>query len=168
MTASKAASISVAALNLCARRVELLVSVPRDLSVLRSIENVLDELQAAREFAELVSSVIKEATDEVKALKSRHQLDKDGSTSEKLFSAQKSLQVYCDLLKMRRESARMDPQLREEDGVFDEFCKSIAAIAELHNNINASRLAIGMHDVKYSKVIGEFDSIEKLKAFLDA
>jgi len=158
---------SLATLNQVAQRVGVF-GAPRDLWLLHCIQVTLDSLKQERQFIEHLSDVVKKETVEIKNLKVRESIDNDGSASKKLLDAQRSLKTHHDRLRERCESARMDIRLTEDDDMVEEFSKTIVAVAELHNDINEARLAIALHNVKHSKIIGEFNSIEKLKEFLDA
>lgn len=77
-------------------------------------------------------------------------IDPDASIQEALAQTQEDVSALYDLLIAKRQNAREDCQLTEEDGIEEAFTAAIAQAADLHNAINSLRWNIGEHDVDAS------------------
>lgn len=74
-------------------------------------------------------------------------LDPDGVLDAVLEKASSEVHGLYNSLIARRESARRDDRLKEEDGIEDAFTDAIAASADLHNVIEELRFLIAENDV---------------------
>lgn len=155
-------------LSNCAKHVNQVgTNLPRSRTLLRNIEQTLDALRISQRAVEMASSTIADEIERIRASSDRKKLDKDGSIAKSLLETQQSLKAYHQDLKERRDSAKADISLRQDDGIVEEYCHFINAVAELHNDINTFRWTIAEHDADNAKRLGRFDSSEKLFAFLD-
>jgi hypothetical protein len=115
---------------------------------------------------ETCSVVALDAIKIISASNDTKQIDPKGTVEKTLLEAQQHTKKLHQVLIRRRESARADPRLTEDDGVADEFTATISIVGDLHNNLNTLRWTIMEHDADRSKIIGRFDSAEKLTRFL--
>jgi hypothetical protein len=151
-----------------ARRIESLSEeLPRTLSLLRDIENTLKNLERERGVVEYLSSIFKDETDKLNALRGKNMLDKDGELQKMLLKGQEKLREHHLNLKSGCDSAKSDSRLRVEDGIVDEYCRYMGAVGDLHNDINALRWALAEHDAECSKIVGNFANTEDLAKFLN-
>lgn len=139
---------------------------PRNLELLRIIEHTRDAIKKERNDVARFSSFFRDQTRKVNAHTGSRMLDKAGSVMETLLSAQRQLKQHHTLLKKRCAAAKTDPRLNADDCVVDEYRSYVVAVAKLHNDINALRLAIAAHDANRAKVVREFVSMEKMIAFM--
>ena len=51
----------------------------------------------------------------------------------------------------RRDHAEQDQDVKEEDGLVDEFTRTISVLSDLHNKLNDLRWAVGEHDADLEK-----------------
>ncbi|MEI2699540.1 MAG: hypothetical protein V9E94_14840 [Microthrixaceae bacterium] len=120
-------------------------SAARSLDLLRAIESTLDgldhladRLHADTAFAEKAFAGLDRAGGAI---------DADEKLQGALEFAQGKVAELHHVLVGKRQHARDDCQLREEDGIEAAYCRAIAAAADLHNAINALRWNIGEHDI---------------------
>lgn len=117
----------------------------RNLDLLRAIDTTLTwldrligVLRADITFAEKINASL----DTIHGV-----IDPDDTLHGLLEKAQSMVeQVYQELI-AKRQSARDDLRLCEDDGIDASYTEAIAAAADLHNALNTLRWNIGEHDV---------------------
>lgn len=122
----------------------------RNLELLRKIEVTIDGLCYDQTFFGGIAQFARKLEEYLRAATLIKPIDEDGKGEESLLRAQAETKKYYDALIRRRESARRDPAVTEEDGLVDAFTSTIAVVAELHNAVNDLRWAVGEHDANFS------------------
>lgn len=90
-------------------------------------------------------------------------IDPDGRIADLLRKGAAAAQRMHAEQVARRESARADPDLREEDGVVEAFSAFVDALAEVHNLLEDLRDTIETLDAERSPVVGRaFGSADEL------
>ncbi len=145
--------------------------VARSVHLLDAIEETVNSLDGHTEMLQLlveqgrrVLSALGQSQDVV----AKGLIDPDNVISGKLkASAEK---IHTDYLAAiaARESARLDPELRPDDGVEQAYTEHIAALADLHNVIEDLRDTMETIDARHSPTIGSFDNVDDLFSALDA
>lgn len=120
----------------------------RSLRLLRQIEDTISALCYERRLFEAMAKFVHEICEDIKHRKPVQPIDPHGTVWENLEKAQAAMKRLYETMVEKREYARNDPDLTEEDGVADEYTRSIAVVADLHNGINELRWAIGEHDAE--------------------
>lgn len=139
----------------------------RTLQLLRDIETTIEALCYDRARFEGPARFAHEAAERIKAAKRLKPLDPDGKAEEKLLRAQEIMRDLYDKLVEKRRHARQDDRLTDEDGVVEEFTRTIAVVADLHNGLNELRWAIGEYDADLAKGSGPFlGSASEIEGFL--
>lgn len=138
----------------------------RNLKFLRDIDGAItwlrrltSKIQADATFAENLSKEIRFLT---------NQIDKNGELLRTFEAAQTEVHGVYKALIAKRQSARNDPRLTEEDGIEFFYDEAIAAAADLHNNLNILKWAIAEHDADLSPVSKTYDNMEELLADLES
>lgn len=139
----------------------------RSLSLIKTIEQVIDSLCLQQKMFQALSSVAHEASIQIGAAAGEKPIDPKRSIEKIFLGAQQATKDLHELLIRKRESAEGDPRLTKDDGVVEEFTRTIAIVAELHNNLNTLRWAIAEHDADRSKVVGRFNTAKELTKFLN-
>lgn len=142
--------------NGSARRLELLRAIDGTIAWL---DHITSQIQADATFAEKL-------TEEVMNLAG--QIDEEGELLETFDKAQTSVGGLYSTLIGKRRSAQEDPRLIEDDGIEFAYDEVIAAVADLHNNLNTLRWAIAEHDADLSPVSKPYNNVEKLLGELEA
>ena len=155
---------SSASLGFWAGRAE---SFTRSLDVLQEIETTLSSLQLECEIIESISRFCFREAHRIQENPDKQELDPNRETRTKLLTAQNRVKQHHSDLIARRDAARADPRFNAYDGVVGAFSRTINAVAELHNNLNALRWAIGEHDAELSKVVKRCATVEALTAYLN-
>lgn len=116
----------------------------RSLGLLRAIESTLAwlerltaQLQADTDYAEKAIVGLPEVPGVI---------DPDDSIATSLEAAQAGVEELHGMLVEKRQHARNDHQLTEEDGIEGAYTEAIAAAADLHNVFDTLRWHIGEHD----------------------
>lgn len=139
----------------------------RSLDLLRAIESTLAWLErltgtmsADAEYGEKVIAGLSDISGVI---------DTDGTICASLEEAQKGVEDLYNLLITKRQHARDDSQLTEDDGINGAYTEAIAAAADLHNIFNTLRWHIGEHDADASprvtdatKVASTPDELDKI------
>jgi hypothetical protein len=136
------------------------------MTLLRTIERVIDTLCLQQRMLQTCSTVARDAIQRITASNDAKPIDPRGSVEKTLLEAQRNTRKLHEVLRRKRESANADPRLTDDDGVAAEFTTTIAVVAELHNNLNSLRWAVAEHDADRAKTIREFDSMEDMVAFM--
>lgn len=116
----------------------------RSLDLLRAIESTLAWLER------MISNMNADAEYCEKAIAGLANIsgviDTDGTICISLEEAQNGVEDLYNLLTAKRQHARDDSELTEEDGINGAYTEAIAAAADLHNIFNTLRWHIGEHD----------------------
>jgi len=146
----------------------------RSLELLRAIETTIAQLCYEQRYHKTMATWVKEIAEIIRKSPRKIALDLDGKIEEKLLESQKATRNLHDVLIAKRESAISDPRLTDDDGVADEYARTIQIVAELHNAINVLRWAAAEHDSDVRAKTGSAlktyaaQDIEKLIADLKA
>lgn len=139
----------------------------RSLDLLRDIETTIQALCYERARLEALAKFTHSAAERMRSVKRVKPLDPDGKAEKKLLKAQEITRDLYNRLIEKRQYARQDDRLTEEDGVVEEYTRNIAVVADLHNGLNELRWAIGEHDADLAKGSGPIlGSAEELEGFL--
>lgn len=141
----------------------------RSLHLLRDIETTIQALcydrtrfEGVAKFAHAVAEAFRNGR-----IKRDKPFDPEGKAEESLLRAQEAARKLYDRLIERRDAARQDERLADEDGVVDEFTRTIVVMADLHNGLNELRWAIGEYDADIAKGSGPIlGSARELEGFL--
>jgi hypothetical protein len=118
----------------------------RSLDLLRDIETTIQALCYERARFEGPAKFVHIAAGQIRAAKRDKPIDPDGKSEEKLFEAQQVMRDLYEKLIEKRQYAQQDERLTDDDGVVDEFTRTISVVADLHNGLNELRWAIGEYD----------------------
>lgn len=133
----------------------------RDLDLLNTIDRTIDSLSVENEVLNYHLGIVRHEIERVKNVAS--EIDPNDEVIPLLEGLRDGLGGGYQRLITRRESARHDPRLDENDGVVEAYSALIATVADLHNAINDLCWAIGEHDADLSPVMpGSFDNVEDL------
>jgi hypothetical protein len=124
---------------------DVLEESQRTLELLRQIDNTLGWLDRLEGLLHTDTSFAEKLQARVKA--SSCEVDPDDLVVPLLEKAQRAVSEMHDVLFAKRESARLDIRLTEDDGIEAGYTRVIAASADLHNALNSLRWAIMEHDV---------------------
>jgi len=140
----------------------------RDLRLLHDIEQTISRLCYERQILDAVTSFIQDVTKSLTDKPRDKQIDPQGVASKSLHEAQKAVHGLYDTMLVKCRSAEADTRLVEEDGVVEEYRRSIATVAELHNSLNGLRWAIGEHDANLAKpaLAAPLESEEAIEGYL--
>ena len=139
----------------------------RSIEVLEEIDRIIDSLTMRQRVFETLSSMTCEATTEVHGHSGSEVIDPDGTIERLFFAAQGKTKNVRDALIDSRRAAKSNPDYYEEDGIVEEFARTIETVARLHNNINDLRKAIALHDADRSPASREFDSLKEMVAYMN-
>jgi len=122
----------------------------RSIQLLNAIETTVSALCYDRSFYSAIANFSHKMTEAIKKSESSEEIYSDETHLDGLLKAQEKIHNLYDLMIAKRHSAISDPRLTDEDGVANEYTETIAVIAELHNNLNDLRWAIGEHNARIS------------------
>ena len=122
----------------------------RDLSLLQAIEQTIDALLLQQKRISADAQFANTMAKRISEIKPATPLDSDSDVGKLLGQAQEGVKRYYDLLIVKRQSAIDDARLADEDGVVEEYSRTIALAAELYNALNSLSWAIGEHDAEFS------------------
>lgn len=129
---------------------DILAGANRSLKLLKDIEETISSLCYDQRYYDALTSITKDVAENIRKAARVKPLDEDGSIEEKLLRGQNvAHKLYTQLIEKRR-SAISDPQLTDEDGVAEEFTRTIEVVAKMHNAINELRCALGEYDADLS------------------
>lgn len=147
---------------------DALVGTTRSIELLRTIDNAIAQLCYDQNFFGMIGKMARFSAESIKKSTDSTPIDKDGSTLEKLLTAQKSCERLFEVLVARKKSAEADSRLTADDGVADEFSRTADVVIEAHNALNDLRWAIDEHDADLESVSGApFSDPEALRAYLN-
>lgn len=126
----------------------------RTLELLRVIETTIQALCYERARFEGPAKFTHLAAEQIRNAKRVVPLDPEGKAEENLLKAQDLIRNLYDNLIEKRKYAQQDDSLTDEDGVVDEFTRTIAVVSDLHNGLNELRWAIGEYDADLAKGSG--------------
>ena len=129
---------------------DILTGATRSLRLLKDIEETISSLCYDQRYYGALTSITKETAENIRKAPLNKLLDQDGSIEEKLLRGQNAAHNLYNKLIEKRKSAISDPQLTDEDGVVDEFTRTIEIVADMHNSINELRWALGEHEADLS------------------
>lgn len=138
----------------------------RELGLLDAIEATLDRLR----FEEKMFGALAEHADYIaerlySAKSNGNPIDPQGEMAQLFESAQSLADRYHQQLTHKRDVAKADSRLCDDDCIVDAFNNAIAVAADLHNAINRLRWAIGEHDANLEKPKGKvFTDVDALFA----
>lgn len=129
---------------------DILTGATRSLKLLKDIEETISSLCYDQRYYGVLTSIANDAAENIRKAPRVKLLDQDGSIEEKLLRGQNAAHdLYTQLIE-KRKSAIFDPQLTDEDGVAEEFTRTIEVVAKMHNAINELRCALGEYDADLS------------------
>lgn len=142
----------------------------RSNDLLIEIEDTLDVLELTTDVLTGYEKSISKAT--AKLANAGCPLDPQGMLNTLLEKAAGNVnELYNDLIE-RRESARADDRLQDEDGLEDAFTSAIASAADLFNSLEDLRFVVAENDVSCDEEIADkaalFSDPDKLRAYLQA
>lgn len=141
----------------------------RSLNLLRDIESTIEALQYDQRLCEPLYTIAAACNDQLRARQGVRELDPTGEIEATMLRAQGAAKALYDELIRRRQAALTDHRVRDEDGLVDEFTRTIACVADLHNAINALRWALGEHDADLSPVSRTaVESVDELLSHLES
>ena len=149
--------------KLCAFGSEVAAESARSIYFLTAIESTLSwlnrltaQLRSDANFSEnLIAGIISNKSD-------KNVIDRNDAITNKLESAQTSINELYEILLSKRKAGRADTQLTDADGIEDAYSNAIAAAADLHNNLNTLRWSICEHDADLSPVSKSYINAENL------
>lgn len=141
----------------------------RSLALLQAIELTVTSLASDTEVFNLFA---KHASDLAKGLvETEHAelLDKDGATAAKFKAGAEAIARLHARAIRRRDAARKDGRLTDEDGVEDAFDAYIASLADFHNEVESLReLMENLDSLKEPALPEVFTDVDALIASLKA
>jgi hypothetical protein len=141
----------------------------RSLELLRDIESTIEALQYDQRLCEPLCTLATTCSDRLRTSERVKELDPTGKIEATMLRAQGAAKALYDELIRRRQAARADHRVKDEDGLVDEFSRTISCVADLHNAINALRWALGEHDADLSPISGPaFESVDDLLDHLES
>jgi len=141
----------------------------RSLDLLRAIETTIQALCYERTRFEGAAKFAHRAAEAFRNVKRDKPFDPEGKAEEKLLDAQRAAKKLYDRLIEKRGHAQKDERLTDEDGVVDEYTRTIGVVADLHNGLNELRWAIGEYDADLAKGKGPIlRSAGEIESFLKA
>ncbi len=118
----------------------------RNLELLRAIDTTIERLCYDQRYFSQMAKLAKEVTDDVLRAPKESVLDSTGSGEKDLLAGQEAIHELHQELIQLRQSAIEDPRLTDDDGVADEYGRTIQIVAETHNAINTLRWVVKEHD----------------------
>jgi hypothetical protein len=147
---------------------DIVSDAQRSVQLLRAIETTIQALCHERTKFEGAAKFVHQFADAVKGAKrGKKELDPKGVVEKNLLDAQSAVNKLYQELVEKRQSARDDHRLTDEDGVAEEYTRTIAVVADLHNGLNDLRWAIGEYDADVApKGEGRNLKPDELESFL--
>ncbi len=118
----------------------------RSIDLLRNIEDTISGLAYDRRFFGEFAQTAADFTRDIASSRKGVPIDPDGKLEETLSKAQEAAHSLHGTYVRKRRFAREDPNVRDEDGLVEEFTQTLAVLADLHNKLNELRWTIGEHD----------------------
>lgn len=139
----------------------------RTLSFLHLIESTVRSLETDSDVISSLASDCRATLEKVVASSIDVPLDPEGRVCELLEQGSATAaRIYADAIR-RREFARNDKALTDDDGVVEAYSKFIAAVADFHNAVEDLRDTIATVDASLQSGTGQtFKSADDLIAHL--
>ena len=138
----------------------------RSLDFLRVIESTITEAETDAQYLRTMAGEISALQLRLNEDRPSGPLDPDERAGELLLLASQAAIRMHERATTRRQHAKLDDRLSEDDGVVDCLTALIAALADYHNVIEALRHTIETHDAMLSPVIGTYTNARDLIAAL--
>jgi hypothetical protein len=123
----------------------------RSLHYLTNVNSTIGTLRLQQKLYFGLAKCMRESEAGIKSSERAMPLDPEGEAQRKLSSASKAVKAVHDSLTDRRAAARDDLQGGEDDGLADEFTRTMEPIAKLHSAIDDLRRAVDEHDAAHRK-----------------
>ena len=148
---------------------DALSSATRSLALLKKIEVTIATLCYDQSVFGNIAKFARNGEQALLQAPRKAPIDLDGVVEESLLRAQESMFKLHKTLVKRRESAQNDYRLTEEDGVAEEFTRTINVVKETHDAINDLRCAINEHDADLEESSGlAISDPNELRKYLSA
>jgi len=153
---------------------DVLRGANRSLELLRQIEDTIDSLCYDQQYFRPFPTIAKRAMESVRNSPRKRPLDPNGDVEKKLLESQGAIRNLYNHLIEKRKLAIGDPRLTEDDGLADEYARTIQVVTDVHNALNSLRLTVSEHDADVAEKLGSelptypARDIEKLIADLKA
>jgi hypothetical protein len=121
-------------------------SSARTSKLLKAIEDTVVSLCYDQRLVSTFSGIARDTAESIRAKPQATPLDESGEVNDKLLRAQRTAKKLHDQLVKKYGFAKADERLTPEDGVWQEFERTIIAVATLHDEINDLRWVVGEHD----------------------
>lgn len=145
---------------------QLQAQAARSAYLLTAIENAVTNLASNTSIIQTLANEMKAFIQRFAGYEGHELLDPEGRACDLLEKAAAgALRLYEDALR-RRESARDDPRLVDDDGVVDSFTGYISALADYHNALENLHDTIATLDSLQSPVVGRFEDVDHLLSAL--
>lgn len=145
-------------------------SATNNLTLLKAIEQTVDGLALVQKHAKADTEYALKNFEHIKDCERANQIDTDGTICALFEKTESALDRFHQLLTSKRDAARKAPELEgdHKEAVVDEYTRTIAAIADLHNAMADLRWAIGEHDADLERPVGPpLASAEEVRAYLE-
>lgn len=147
----------------CAR--EITGMAQRSIALIDTIDGVIDALRGDTELFRFMAEQGQKMAQAIKCSERDTPIDSDGAISGHLREAAAKMLMGYNRAIAQRESARLDPELREDDGVVEAFTDLIGALADSHNSLEDLREAMETKDAMISAATGEvYTDVDKMFA----
>lgn len=140
----------------------------RSLDFLRVIESTITEAESDAQYLRTMAGEISVLQQSLNENRPPSPLDPDERAGELLLLASQAAMRMHERAITRRQHAKADERLSDDDGVVDCLTALIAALADYHNVIEALRHTIETHDALLSPVIGTYTDMQDLVSALRA
>jgi hypothetical protein len=141
----------------------------RSLDLLRDIESTIEALQYDQRLFQPLYELTTAWAEDIRTRGQGREIDPTGKIDATMLRAQHAARALYDEFIRRRDAARRDHRVTDDDGLVEEFTRTIACVADLHNAINSLRWALGEHDADLSPISGPaFDSVDDLLGHLES
>lgn len=123
----------------------------RSLDLLRAIEETILAINLITDNLHTYTRYAGMSYDKLQSSKLTSIIDESGQIADELNNAQSKILELYNVFISKRDAARNDKNLKNEDGVVDCYVHAIAAAADLHNILNDLRWEIYEHDADFEK-----------------
>jgi hypothetical protein len=135
--------------------------VVRNLELLRAIEDTVDGLVADTDLVTSISRTYSELKSQL--LPNTTEIDPSGRICAVLDKASNSCVRIFNDANNRHVSARLDPQVRPDDGLVEAYNEFVSAVSELHDTIVELSDWISSHDAVLQPTTGQtFETVDTL------
>jgi hypothetical protein len=137
----------------------------RNLNLLHDIESTLAALNDDTKLFDAITATFEEVTNRLKANPPESAVDADGETSNILVQTADSTRRLYERAVSKRESARADLSLTDDDGVVDAYDALISSLRNLFDAIEVLREWIETFDAILEPALeGVFSTVDDLFA----